>query len=57
VGGQERGYQSRKYLTLQFHQEHLGLSPTQTNVLQPLMLFLQYADLLNARLLVIDHHH
>jgi len=56
-GGQERGYLPGNYLTLQLQQERLGLTKTQTEVFQPLMLLVQHDDVIDAHLIVIGHHH
>jgi hypothetical protein len=41
----------------QFQQERLGLSKTQTDVFQSLMLLVQHDDVLDALFIVIGHYH
>jgi hypothetical protein len=56
-GGQERCYLPGNYLALQLQQERLGLTKTQTEVFQPLMLLVQHDDVIDAHLIVIGYHH
>jgi hypothetical protein len=57
VSSQECGNLSRQDLPLQLDQERLGLGETQTEVFEPLVLFVQHDDLVDAHLLVIAHYH
>jgi hypothetical protein len=56
-GGHECGDLAGHDLTLQFQQQRLGLSETQTDVFQSLVLLLQHDNVVVAHVTVIDHHH